>query len=353
MNSRSNANTQRQEEDVIAGTMNHLLAFVVFLGCLCRPVASRDLKWRGMDISSLEKVEAAVEQIDVSFWYEAKNKTSVPEILAKSGVNMAGLLLLVDPQDGMNNLDYTLNFVERLSSAGINEIKLNLHFSDVWSSSTQQQKPKAWESLDFDALASTVKTYTRSVMQRFLERDITITAVQLGNDIGNGILWPEGRVAGGSFEKLGVLLEHATKGIREAVEKQNAPAIVLHLNEGATSNSGQAFFDNLVQYYEGFDVIGVSYYPWVHGTIGELEQTLKDFARIYDKDAVVETAYPWTLKWNDGLPNVVGECSQLLDGFPTTEALSMLRYMLSEKLPNKYGIGMIYKDPVQIATWDI
>ena len=43
-----------------------------------------------------------------------------------------------------------------------------------------------------------------------------------------------------------------------------------------------------------YDLIGLSYYPWWHGTLTELTANLRATAQRYGRDVmVVETSYPW------------------------------------------------------------
>lgn len=50
-----------------------------------------------------------------------------------------------------------------------------------------------------------------------------------------------------------------------------------------------------------------------------MQNNLNDLATRYGKEIiVVETAYPWTLSWNDNTANLVGNPSQLLAGYPAT-----------------------------------
>lgn len=342
--------------------MNAASSVIVLLLFICQQAAAKILEWRGVDVSGLEQVEDAVDKIDVSFWYEGENTRSVAEILAESEVNVARLRLLHSPEDGVNGLDYTLKLAKKLTRAGIDGIMLNIFYSDEWTNPKQQTTPKAWQSLSFNDLGNSVEQYTNDVLRKFIDEGIKITAVQLGNEIERGILWPEGMVNGRELEwrKLGALLHSAQMGVKKAFSNQDAPKIVLHLAKGAQRNVSQWFFKGLVSHFNDFQVIGVSYFPWLMKTesIDDLGSTLKGLASDYNKlVAVVETAYPWTLKWDDNTPNAVGLKSQLLDGFPATEAgqrhfLSMLRDTL-EGLSGDSGIGMIYKDPEWIPTWNV
>ena len=54
------------------------------------------------------------------------------------------------------------------------------------------------------------------------------------------------------------------------------------------------FFNNLKTFGVEYDVIGLSYYPWWHGSLLDLRENLHALAREHDKDIVlVEVAYCW------------------------------------------------------------
>ena len=342
---------------------------LIFFHCLVLARAG-DIAWRGMDVSQLPLIEQAmVDTGELSFWYEGTNTRTLPEILSHSGVNLARLRIFHTPSDTLHGLDYNLELAMRLKQAGIDGILLNFHFSDMYADSTQQTKPSSWDMNDFDELIDKVEHYTREVMDSFLTNGINIVAVQLGNDITSGLVWPDGRVGiwpyntEAQWANLGTLLQLATNGIRVACNDNSSqpPKIVLHLSNGGDNALCRWFFDSLVRYYDEFDVIGVSYFSWWHAddnTMESLWNNLSELSTVFNKDvAIVETSYPWTLEWFDETNNPVGSPDHLLDGFPATIAgqrhyLSYLRLKLAE-LPSNHGIGLIYQDPEWIPTHNI
>jgi arabinogalactan endo-1,4-beta-galactosidase len=95
--------------------------------------------------------------------------------------------------------------------------------------------------------------------------------------------------------------------------------IMIHLDRGGDAEGAVRFLDRLLAQGVAFDLIGLSYYPWWHGTLDDLRHTLNTLAARYGKPLiVVETAYPWTLGWYDDTRNLVGLESQLHPGFPAT-----------------------------------
>jgi arabinogalactan endo-1,4-beta-galactosidase len=54
------------------------------------------------------------------------------------------------------------------------------------------------------------------------------------------------------------------------------------------------FYDNIIQRGVEFDIIGLSYYPWWHGSLLEVRDCLAFIAERYKKDIIlVEVAYNW------------------------------------------------------------
>ena len=69
---------------------------------------------------------------------------------------------------------------------------------------------------------------------------------------------------------------------------------MLHVDQGGSVRITKDFFDRVNAYGIPYDVIGLSYYPWWHGTIMDLRANLAFVAEEYGKDVmVVETAYNW------------------------------------------------------------
>ena len=62
-----------------------------------------------------------------------------------------------------------------------------------------------------------------------------------------------------------------------------------------------------------FDVIGLSYYPFFHGTLSAMRANVDDLAVRYGKPIVLaESQYPWTLANGDSTGNFVWQASQVV-----------------------------------------
>ena len=69
-----------------------------------------------------------------------------------------------------------------------------------------------------------------------------------------------------------------------------------------------------------YDYMGISYYPVWHGNnLDNLKNKINYLSQTYNKKVLIaETAYPFTLGWNDWTNNIVGLQNQLIPGFEAT-----------------------------------
>jgi arabinogalactan endo-1,4-beta-galactosidase len=67
---------------------------------------------------------------------------------------------------------------------------------------------------------------------------------------------------------------------------------MIHAATGGNLVESDNFYSNILKRGVEFDVIGLSYYPWWHGTFEDLEKNLEFLSNKYDQEiSVVETAY--------------------------------------------------------------
>jgi len=243
------------------------------------------------------------------------------QILKSNGMNCVRFRLWHTPANGWCNLSNTLVMAQRAHDDGLS-ILLDIHYSDTWADPGQQTKPAAWDALSYNDLKIAVRDYTTDVMTNFAAIGFLPDCVQIGNEIICGFLWNEGRV-GSSFDTNWVrftdLLKSAITGLTNALGPTDDVDIMLHIDRGADNAGSRWFFDRIASNDVPYDLIGLSYYPWWHGTHTAMASNIADLAARYGKDIiVVETAYPWTLGWSDDTGNIVGLPSQLEPGFSAT-----------------------------------
>jgi arabinogalactan endo-1,4-beta-galactosidase len=127
---------------------------------------------------------------------------------------------------------------------------------------------------------------------------------------------------------------------------------MVHIDRGGDNGGSRYFYDRVLAQGVQFDVIGLSYYPFWHGSLAALRGNLNDLSNRYRKDlVVVETSYPWTLNNGDSLGNFINTPSQLPDGsrFPATSAgqeayFEELRNILAA-VPGSRGAGFFPWEP--------
>ena len=170
-------------------------------------------------------------------------------------------------------------------------ILLDPHYSDFWADPQKQPIPASWPQ-DLPSLATKVHDYTRDALDALAAQGTPAQMLQLGNEIRNGILWPTGQLDGSAdqWDRLGTLLRAAAAGARDA--RGPTPRLVVHYDQGGDNAGSRWFYDNVVAQHVPFDIIGLSYYPFWHGTLSQLRTNVDDLAQRYQRDvSVVETQY--------------------------------------------------------------
>jgi arabinogalactan endo-1,4-beta-galactosidase len=194
----------------------------------------------------------------------------------------------------VNNLKYTIESAQEAKKHGF-KILLNFHYSDTWADPGKQFIPAAWEELGFSTLADSVYAYTKYVINSMDKAGVLPEMVQIGNEINNGMLWPHGRLWGENgqarWDELSGLIMAGIRGVKDSDNGSNIP-IMIHAATGGDLVESDNFYSNIIKRDIDFEVIGLSYYPWWHGTFEELEKNLLFISAKYRQEiSVVETAY--------------------------------------------------------------
>ena len=90
-----------------------------------------------------------------------------------------------------------------------------------------------------------------------------------------------------------------------------------------------------------------------HGTFTDLIQNINELGNELQKSVLVaETAYPFTLQWNDNTNNIVGLETQLLENYEATESgqFLFLHDLITLVSENNFGLGICYWSPDWIST---
>lgn len=333
---------------------NFLILFLLLL--LFNPVSLRSQSnfIKGVDISTLLQVE------DNGGVFKENGVVKDPfQIFKDHQIDYIRLKLWHTPAENYNNLQKVLLAAERIKT---NDLKflLNIHYSDWWADPANQTKPAAWNGLTVEQLKDSIYTYTRSVLSTLKANNTLPDMVQIGNEIICGMLWNEGRICEQfntqqQWQNFTGFLKEAIRGVKDATNESDSIKIMIHTDRGGDNAGARWFYDGLQTYNVEYYIIGLSFYPWWHGSFSNLQNNLNDLADRYGKEIiVVETAYPWTLSWNDNTTNLVGSSTQLLSGYPaSTDGQKNFLVDLIEivnSTSNGKGIGVFYWEPDWIST---
>jgi arabinogalactan endo-1,4-beta-galactosidase len=337
-----------------------LLATVLCLaGQISRPharkvplVASEParLPFRGVDASFIPQLEAS----GVVFRDESGTPRDPLTLFAARGINLIRLRVWHTPAGGWCGTPQTLAMARRAKAAGLS-IMLCIHYSDSWADPGQQTIPAAWQGQNVLQLRTSVQSYTRSLVASLDAQGTPPAIVQIGNETTDGMLWPTGRISTAGFNAFATLFAAGADGVRLAMPTPRTPIIMAHIDRGGDNATTRWFFDEMRSRNMNYDAIGLSYYPWWHGSLASMQSNINDVATRYGKRVmIVETAYPFTLGWNDNENNFVGLSSQLQPGFTATPGgqaafIAAINNAVAA-LPGGRGLGTCYWAPEYVAN---
>lgn len=258
------------------------------------------MKIRGADISTYLQEKACGAR-----FFEDGSEKELFEILKNNGVNYIRLRIWNDPYSpdgrpygaGGNDLG---TVVKTAKLAVLNGMKLLLdfHYSDFWADPGKQFKPKAWADLDFEGLKEAVYAFTLQTLETMERENVYPDMVQVGNEITNGLLWPDGKYP--EYSNIAELVGAGIRAVKESGIKrrgQRIPQIMIHLDRGTDKELYVNWFDEFIKRNgsDCFDIIGLSYYPVWNGAVGLLKENLLALKKSYEKPTVIaEVAYPFT-----------------------------------------------------------
>lgn len=307
---------------------------------------------KGADISMLPEIEkhgGRFVEVDGT-------SADCLQILKNHGVNWIRVRIWNDPKQGPGgggNTDEAraIELAQRARALGL-KVLVDFHYSDWWADPGKQTKPEAWKGHNAEQLAQDVYDYTAKVVKDFKQQGVTPDMIQIGNEIKNGMLWPEGKLPSTDNGKsLANMVRQGLKAVRDNDPQHNIK-LMIHLPDGGDNALYHSFFDMMIQEngVKDFDIIGLSYYPFWHGTLDALQQNLDDISKRYDKDViVVETAFGYTNENFDSMKNCYGAAEERIGGFRSTVQgqASGLRAVMERlaKVPNSRGTGMFYWEP--------
>jgi arabinogalactan endo-1,4-beta-galactosidase len=290
---------------------------------------------KGADISWLPQMEAT----GFKFYNNKGQEQDCFQILKDHGINTIRLRTWVNPTNhstsGHCGKDETVAMAVRAKKSGM-KVMIDFHYSDSWADPSKQVKPAAWNDHSFSQLLIDVYDYTLEVMTALKTAGISPEWIQIGNEIPNGMLLPEGNTTN-NWNQLAQLINKGYDAVK-AVSIHSK--VVLHVDQGNVNSRFRWWFDNATSNNMKYDVIGLSYYPyWLNGSpdytlsINDLGNNLLDMVLRYGKEVMVV--------------EVGGEDIQPQNTYDMLVAVQNK----VKAVPNKKGLGVIYWEPEGAKSW--
>ena len=271
---------------------------------------------KGMDISSV----IAEEESGVVYYDENGKEEDLFKILADSGVNYIRVRVWNDPYDedgngyggGNNDVEKAATIGKRAAKYGM-KLLVDFHYSDFWADPAKQQCPKAWRKKDIDEKSQLLYDFTVESLNAIMKAGADVGMVQIGNEINNALSSEH------DTEGIMQLLTSASEAVRQvSADKKKDIQIAVHYTEidnfDDTLNKAQTLQDYNVDY----DIFGVSYYPYWHGTMDNMTSVLTEIKEQYGKETcILETSYLYTGEDGDDFGNSVS-AEDALEDYPVS-----------------------------------
>lgn len=279
-------------------------------------------RYVGGDISLLPNYVAAGSQYKDG---DGKKIDSLLPYLYDQGMNAMRVRLFVNPGEfeaqhpndydpnACQSLPYVIPLCQEIIDNGF-DLMLDFHYSDTWADPSDQWIPNDWAGLTDAQLIQKIYDYTKETLLTLKENGITPTFIQPGNEISYGMLWAEygndipgnhvyTNSSAASWQRFGDLLKSAISACREVCPNAQ---IVIHTERVAQVNVLTNFYDKMKSLDIDYDIIGLSYYPYYHGNISQLNAALTTLEQRYPGRPImiVETGCPiwWKIDNDAGYP---------------------------------------------------
>ena len=296
---------------------------------------------RGMDISSILSEEAS----GVKYYDSEGNEQDLFKILADNGVNYIRVRVWNDPFDkdgngyGGGNCDagVAAEIGRRAAEYGM-KLNVDFHYSDFWADPKKQMCPKAWEGMGLDEKSMALYEYTYYSLKTILDAGADVGMVQIGNEINNGMAGEK------NDANILELLKHGSKAVRVISDEydKDIKIAVHYTNVDASTNiikRAKYFETNELDY----DIFGISYYSFWHGTVEHMQETMEYVKKIYGKDVcVLETSFPYTNDDGDCSGNSVSEGDIVGDYICSTQSQANAVWDVMDAMVKIGGLGVFY-----------
>lgn len=323
----------------------------------------------GADVSTLYELN----NLGAKFYDFDGQETQLLPFLKACGVSSVRLRLWLDPQEngvsygaGGCNLQAVMSMARAVKNAQMS-FMLDLHYSDFWTDPAKQTKPKAWKDAHGKELVNLAEEYTQYVIKKFVNENLEPDFVQVGNEITNGMLWPDGQLfydpvakQKTNFEGLIAILKPCIAAVRRVCSAR----VILHLENSGSRETWQEWCESVLGAGVDCDILGASYYPYWHGTMEKALDNIAETAKKYGKTAmIVETSYAFTRElyskeyfYEERAKLVVGNDFTSELEYPTTERgqAEFMRDLLNKSAARGIKAAYYWEPawlPIKGTTW--
>ena len=270
--------------------------------------------YRGMDVSAV----LALENSGVKYYNFDGEEQDVFMTLAQAGVNYIRLRVWNDPYDengngyggGNNDVATAITLGQRATQYGM-KVCIDFHYSDFWADPKKQFVPKAWEGMDIEEKSDALYNFTLENLTQILDAGVDVGMVQVGNEINNGMC---GETDASNVRKL---LASGSKAVRDAATASGKDILVaVHYTNIDDMKKLDTLLTGLQVKEIDYDIVGLSFYPYWHGTMDDLKNAIIHIRDTYGKKVyVAENAYCYTSEDGDGSANSIKGTDDLAEGY--------------------------------------
>ena len=292
------------------------------------------------DVSSV----LSEENSGVVYYDENGSKADLFALLAGAGFRAVRVRVWVDPYDAQGNaygggncdLNNACEIGRRAAEAGL-QLIVDFHYSDFWADPKKQMCPKAWEGMTVDEKAAALRAYTRESLQAMLDAGADIAMVQIGNETDNGLAGET------NWNDIAALMRAGSRAVRETAP---GALVATHFSKPDARYARLLWARNV-----DYDVYAVSYYPFWHGTLENLETVLQSVAADYGKQTfIAETSYLYTEDNGDQQPNSVPAAGAALPYAATVQGQANALRAVTQSAVNGGALGWCYWEPAWLPV---
>ena len=301
----------------------------------------------GMDVSSV----ISLEKSGVVYRNAAGEEEDLFHLLKDAGINLIRVRVWNDPYDaeghgyggGNCDLNNAIEIGRRAAEYGM-KLLVDFHYSDFWADPGKQMVPKAWKGMDTETKAEALYSWTLESLRTLREGGADVGMVQIGNET-------DGLFCG---EKIwmNIVWHLMAAGCRAVRDFDPDTRIMIHFANPERTDTFLNWVSKLAYYSLDYDVLGISYYPYWHGTLENLSHIMRTIRETYGRDVMVaETSYARTLEDSDFSGNTIGEGGTFEKPWPiTVQGQANAVREIANATAEAGGIGICYWEGAWISV---